>query len=191
MKKLFKIIFGTDDNIHFYISSAFLTTALLFLILSAITAETNPNSTEIFSYISSTCFAMWMTLVHGYNSLKNFTIEFMRLLIFFYTFIRSLYTCLQFSLDYYSVPISTIIFSAFGLFLCLCYFIAKLTSIFNLVKNLFNQIKAKLFNSDNPAPSKAKALIENVTAFLVSISALTVAIKSIAEPILQILERFK
>ena len=70
--------------------------------------------------------------------------------------------------------------------LCSFYLVAKFIDIFIFAKKVFKQIKEKLFNSVQPATSKAKALIENITTFLVSIAGLGVAIKAIIEPLINL-----
>lgn len=191
IKHIFKVLFGTDENILFNTSFACLITATLFLILALITSNTNPKATDTFTYISSAYFAIWMILAQGADSAMNIVHETMRLFAFFVIFIFSLHTCLQFHLDNSSTSTFWVILSSIGLLLCMCYVVAKLTSIFNLIKKLFIQFKSKLFDSNKPAPTKVKALIENITAFLVSIGALTIAVKSITESIFQILDYFK
>lgn len=84
-----------------------------------------------------------------------------------------------------------VILSCVGLFFCVFYFISKLADIVELIRKGFRQIKIKLFNTANPATTKFKALIENITAFLVAVGGLTVAVKVIAESLFQVLGYFK
>lgn len=78
------------------------------------------------------------------------------------------------------------ILSCVGIFISFLYLIAKFIDIFIWFKKIFKQVKEKLFNSVQPATSKAKALIENITAFLVSIAGLGIAIKAIIEPLINL-----
>ncbi len=191
IKNIFKILFGTNSDILLKINFSSLITGIIFFILAVGTPENNPNSAEIFTYIAGICFAIWINIIQEFDSASKFMTEFSRLTIFFIIFIFSAYNCLTFSSNYDSNSIVKVAFSSVGLFLCSFYFVSKLMSIFNFIKKMFRNIKIKLFNSDNPANSKTKALIENITAFFVSIGGLTVAIKVIAESIFQVFDYFK
>ena len=163
IKKIFKILFGVNSDILLKINFSSLITGIVFFILAVGTIENNPNSAEIFTYIASFCLAIWISVMQEFDSASKFMTEFIRLTIFFIVFIFSAYNCLIFSLNYDSNSIVKVAFSSIGLFLCSFYFVSKLMSIFNLIKKIFQNIKIKLFNSDNPANSKTKALIENIT----------------------------
>lgn len=191
IKIIFKILFGVNSDILLKINFSSLITGIIFFILAVGTLENNPNSAEIFTYISSFCLAIWISVMQESDSTSKFMTEFIRLTIFFIIFIFSAYNCLTFSLNYDSNSVVKVAFSSIGLFLCSFYFVSKLMSIFNLIKKMFRNIKIKLFNSDSPTNSKIKSLIENITAFLVAIGGLTVAIKVITESVFQIFDYFK
>jgi len=191
IKNIFKLIFGTENNLLFNISFSSLITGLIFALLAIIASNYDSESSNVFVYISSICFSIWMIVIQGSDSIMKLIIGFLRLIGFFLILIYSLNVCLTFSMDHNSESLIRIILASIGLFACSFYIITKITSVFNLVKNLFIQIKIKLFNSSNTSENKFKALIENVTAFLVSIGGLTVAIKIITESVFQILDYLK
>lgn len=189
-KKAFNLIFAVQDNIMFILSSSFLITAVIFILLAFISQE-NQNASTAFTYISGFFLSIWINLIQESDSAQKFISGLARLYIFFIIFIFSLYNCLVFAMEYNSQYIIIIILSSIGLLLCTIYFVSRLMNIISFVKRIFVQIKMKLFNTANPATSKAKALIENITAFLVAIGGLTVAIKVITESIFQVMDYFK
>ena len=77
------------------------------------------------------------------------------------------------------------------MFFCIFYFVSKVSDIFDFMKKLFYKIKNKIYNNAAPATSKWKILIENITTFLVTIGGLTLAIKTIADSLFQIINSFK
>lgn len=190
VKKTFNLIFDVQNNIMFILSSSFLITAVIFILLALISQE-NRNASTVFTYISGFLLSIWINLVQESDSAQKFISGLARLYVFFIIFIFSLYNCLVFAIEYNSQNILKIIMSSIGLLLCSIYFVSRLMNIFNFVKRMFAQIKMKLFNTTNPATTKAKALIENITAFLVAIGGLTVAIKVITESIFQVMDYFK
>lgn len=193
-KKVFHLIFGIQNNIMFILSSSFLITAIIYIILAFISQE-NHNAATVFIYISGFLFSIWITLTQGPDSAPKFFGGIVRLYVFLFLFILSLYNCLIFALEYSStnnfMNIIIIIISSILLLLCSIYFVSRLMNILYFIKKIFAQIKIKLFNTTNPATTKVKALIENITAFLVAIGGLTVAIKVITESIFQVMDYFK
>lgn len=190
MKKLFKIIFGSDDSILFKMSCSLFIMAITFAFLGILSFE-KQGSYNIFTIISALVFSIWLIIVQGADSVWKFVTELFRLFIFFLIFIFSLYPCLNYALANASVNIILVCLSCLGLLMCAYYFTSKAIAIINFIKKIFTIIKAKLFNTTDPAPNKIKALIENVTAFLVAIGGLTVAIKVITESIFQVINYFK
>lgn len=191
INKVIKLVLGINlMSTQLAINLASVMTGIFFVSL-AIISMNNYNASFVYINISSVCLSIWIITLQDINSFVKFILEIFRLSIFFILFISSLYNCLKLSLDYASTSIIVVIMSAVGLFICSFYFVNKLISIFTVVKKLFKLIKCKIFNSSSPANSKAKALIENVTAFLISVGGLTVAIKVITESVFQIYSYFK
>lgn len=193
LKTTFKIIMGIDDNrnLSFYASFSFLITGVIFFVLAVGSLQQDIKSSNIFTYISSICFSIWLIGVQGSNSASKFVMELIRLISFFFILLFSLDICLEFYINHSSKSIVWVIFSSFGLFICVFYIISKLTTIFNLIKKLFKKIKNKIFDSNRTSDNKVKALIENITAFLVAVGGLTVAMKVIAESLFQVFEYLK
>lgn len=189
-KKIFKLVFGIENNLTFTLSSSFFITAIIFSLLTFLSQD-NSNVMSVFTIISALFFDLWIIIIQGFDSVYKFSCSLLRLLAFFIILIFSFRNCMYFMQDYNSTNLIKVIFSSMGLLLCSIYFVSKLINIFDFIKKIFTHIKAKLFNTTNPATSKAKALIENITAFLVAIGGLTVAIKVITESIFQVMDYFK
>ena len=188
IKVAIKVIFGTQNNIYLKSSCSFFISGILFLAFSAIAREQqNAQANSLFSAISGILLGMWLCLIQNTNSLWEIIKEIFRLFVFFVILIFSLNFCINLSINQHGFCLIVYsILSCIGLFLCSFYLISKFVDIFVFIKNIFKQIKQKIFNSVQPATSKAKALIENITAFLVSIAGLGIAIKTIIEPLINL-----
>lgn len=189
IKKVLKYIFGTEDHTFLKFNLSCFITGMLFLILAlAFEADNMPSQpTSVFIYISSTLFAIWIITTESIATAQEFFKELFRLFIFFIVFIFSLNFCLNqsitlngFKLIFFSI------LSCIGIFFCLFYLISKIFDIIKSIKKFFVYVKQKLFNSVQPATSKVKSLIENMTALLVAIAGLGVAIKTIIEPLINL-----
>lgn len=188
---IFETIFGTRKNIPFKLSLSSLVTSIIFLTLEFVSLKNYNESNDFFIYSSTFFFTIWLITAKGIDSAGNFFLELGRLFSFFIIFILSLGFCITFN-NYHGIKLCIFVALSFlGLFCCSLYFVSKLSDIFDFMKDLFKQIKIKLFNSDKPATTKTNALIENTTAFLASIGGLTVAIKTITESISQVLSYFQ
>lgn len=187
IKKIIKIIFGTQNNLLLKLNGSLFISAILFLIFFiTIKEQNNPLAYNIFFYMSAILFGFCLALIQN-NSIWEILKELFRLYIFFIMLILSLNFCINSSINLYDNKlIIGSIASCIFIIICSFYLIAKFIDIFVFVKKVFRQIKQKLFNSTQPATSKAKALIENITAFLVSIAGLGIAIKTIIEPLINL-----
>ncbi len=186
IRKVIKNIFGTKNNIFLKLSFSSLISGTLFLMFSVQAKEqNNPQAYLIFTYISAFFLGLWLSLIKDNNSVRLLLKELLRLFIFFGILTFSLDFCINSSINFYGLKlISGSIFSALGLISCSFYLTSKFVDILIFFKKTFKQIKEKLFNSVQPATSKTKALIENITAFLISVAGLGVAIKAIIEPLI-------
>lgn len=187
IKKLFKIVFGTDSNIIAKFNITAFISAITFLLVAMLYPTTSTEAT-LFSNASAFCFVIWTTITKGVESTQKFFFDLIRIFLFFTLLIFSLNICLNLSRQ--SNILIYGVLNCIVLFFCIFYFVSKISSIFDFIKNLFYKIKNKLFNNIAPATSKWNALIENITAFLVTIGGLTIALKTIAESLLQIKEYF-
>lgn len=185
IRKLIKAIRSNTNNLMLKLNISFLITAIIFFIFAFLSQKIS-DSSSILTFISAFYFCIWLILTKGSNSIEKFFFELIRLYFLFIIFLLSLYECLNFILNYDSSSIIGIILSSLGIFCFILYLTSAFINIIALIKKVFLQIKLKLFNTPNPAPSKIKALIENITAFLVALGGLTVAIKVITESIFQI-----
>lgn len=185
---IIKNIFGTQNNILLKFNIALFISAILFYIIAIIIKDQNnlePYNT--FVSISSLLFFIWMLFAQYNNSFREFMFETVRLITFFCIIIFSLNFCINMSISLSGVYlIGGSILSCIGIISCSFYLTSKFIDIFALIQKILTQIKQKLFNSDQPSTSKIKSLIENITAFLVAIAGLGVAIKTIIEPLINL-----
>lgn len=184
-KNFFKKIFGSDENISFKISSAFLISAIIFGIFTWIYKD-EKNLTTAFTYASSIGFVCWMLIAKGIERLEYVGYESLRFLIFFYTLILSM----NYLLNMPSLNIFWFIMACLCVFVSCIYVITKLNDLYSFMNALFVKLKMKLFNTDNISSTGIKAMIENITVFLVTIGSFFIAVKTIMKTLLQIREMF-
>lgn len=189
-KKIIKTIFGTENNLFIKMNLSCFFTGVLFCIFALMFQKEYPSQpTTVFSYISGILIAIWMITLEPKDKPYRIIKEFCRLIVFFFILFPSLDFCINLSVNYSGfLLILFSISSCIGILSCSFYLIAKFIDIFHFTKRIFTQIKQKLFNSVQPATSKARALIENITAFLVSIAGLGIAIKTILEPLINLFQ---
>ena len=190
INKIVKYAYGTQNIVKSNIGIASLVTGIIF---ASLVHFQEPSSDEyiLFIYMSSASFCLWLIVAHGANTFEKIIIGFTRLLLFFTIFLFSIVACLSMN-SFNKLEIYIFGFLSFiGIFASSIYFVSKFNDIFVFIKNLFHQIKSKLFNSATPTTPKSNALIENITAFLVTIGGLAISIKVITESIFQILDYFK
>lgn len=159
-KNFFKKIFGSDENISFKISSAFLISAIIFGIFTWIYKD-DKNLTTAFTYASSIGFACWMLIAKGIERLEYVGYESLRFLIFFCILIPSM----NYLLNMPSLNIFWFIMACLGVFVSCIYVITKLNDLYSFMNALFVKLKMKLFNTDNISSTGIKAMIENITVF--------------------------
>ena len=188
IKKIIKIIFGTKDNLFLKANLSCFFTGILFCMFALMFQKEYPSQpTMVFSYISAILLAIWLVTLELKDKPWKIITEFNRLIFTFFILYFSLNFCINLSVMYNGfLLVFFSIAACMGLLLCSFYLIAKFIDIFLYTKKLFKQFKEKLFNSVQPATSKAKTLIENITAFLVSIAGLGIAIKTIIEPLINL-----
>lgn len=190
VKKILEILFGTQKNLTFKFSLASLMTSIiLFLFLTMFEGET--DITYIFLFSSSLFFAMWLETTKSADSALNFIYEFVRLYVFFAILILSLNFFIHITnYNGFLLYLYTIL-ACVGIFLCSFYLVSKVNDVFNYIKKIFSKFKDKLYDSTKPATTKLKAFIENITAFLAAVGALTLAVKTITDTIIDILNSLK
>lgn len=190
IKKIIKAIFGTENHILLKFSLSCFFTGILFFALALFFQNDNTTQpTMTFTYISGILLAIWIITIESRDSAWEIIKELFRLIISFVLLILSLNFCLNQSI--YLVGFKLIflsILSCIGILLCLFYLISKFVDILKSLKLAIDHFKNKLFGSEKPTTSKIKSLIENITAFLVTIAGLGVAIKTIVEPLLNLIK---
>ena len=192
-RKIFKVAFGTQNNLRFKISLSSLITGIIFILPVLLGSNDSGNSFaySFFTYASGFSFAIWLLTTHGADSGIKIVYGLIRLMMFFIISTKSIDFCLN--INSYN-GLKRIIFSVFayiGISVCVFYLSCSLHDIFDFIKNLFRQVKNKLLRSDEPSTSKIMVLIKNVTLFLVSIGGLAIAIVTIMEAALQMLSLIK
>lgn len=188
-KTLLIKVFGSEINLRMKLSLSFLTSSLIFIIFAFI-YHMNFNGDSVFTYISAVFFTLWLLILKEKDALDSVMWEFVRIVAFFWCFIGTTKYCVNICVYNQELSIIKMFLSCLGMFFCTYYLACKVTDIFGFVKKMFKQLKIKLFNSDAPATSKVRSLIENCMAFLASITAFAVAIKTITETIFQMVEYF-
>lgn len=190
IKKIIKTIFGTENYILLKFSLSCFFTGILFFTLALFFQNDNTTQpTMTFTYISGILLAIWLITIESRDSIWEIIKELLRLIISFSILIFSLNFCLNQSIylvGFKLVFLSTL--SCIGILLCLFYLISKFVDILKSLKLAIEHFKNKLFGSEKPTTSKIKSLIENITAFLVTIAGLGVAIKTIVEPLLNLIK---
>lgn len=190
IKNIINKIFGTKNSIWLKANLSCFFTGALFCIFALMFQKEYPSQPAIiFTYISAILLAIWMITLETKDKPWKIITEVFRLIIFFFILYPSLNFCINLSVNYSGFLLLLFsILSCIGILFCSFYLIAKFIDIFLFTKKIFKQIKEKLFNSVQPATSKAKALIENITAFLISIAGLGIAIKTIIEPLINLFQ---
>lgn len=183
IKTEIKNIYKPETQLKLSLSS--LNTGILFLFFSIISH--NSLVSELFSGISIIIISVWVNSLDEKRFFKGISKEYCKLLVFIYFLHSSLSFCItnNDNLQNRYIIIRSVI-SAFEIFYCSYYLISKSISIFKYTKNIFNQIKKKLFNSIQTETTKLKSFIENITALLTSIVGLIVIIKAIVEPLINL-----
>lgn len=188
IKKILINILGNQNNLYIKLNCSIIISGILFTIFSIMAQNQHAvQAYNTFSCIAGILLGIWLSIIQYNNSLIDFFKKLFLLLIFFIIFIFSLDFCINWGLKLSGFKFfSGSILSCLGIIACSFYFISKFVDIFIFVKKIFIQIKQKLFNSSQSATSKIKSLIENITAFLVSIAGLGIAIKTIIEPLINL-----
>lgn len=190
IKKIIKNIFGTENNILTKFSLSCFFTGILFFGLSLYfqnDSTTQPSMT--YTYISGVLLAIWLISIEDRDSIWEIGKEIFRLIVSFIVLIFSLNFCLNQSINLIGFKlIFGSILSSICILLCIFYLISKFIDILKSIKKAIEHFKNKLFGSEKPTTSKIKSLIENITAFLVTVAGLGVAIKTIVEPFLNLIK---
>lgn len=190
IKKILKKIYGFDKDIMFKFSISCLIMSLIMSVFIWIYKD-ETDFANYFTYVSAIFFSLWVIFTKGINSLEKFLYEFIRLVIFIALFMSSIVFLLM--LTSFTKPVGMIIMilACMGVFVSCIFFISKINDIFNYIKLIIKRLKIKVFNTDKPTSTGYKALLENITVFLVSIGGFCVAIKTIFQSIFQIIDLFE
>ena len=190
IKKILKKIYGFDKHIMFKFSISCLIMSIIMSVFIWIYKD-ETDFANYFTYVSAIFFSLWVIFTKGIDSLEKFLYEFVRLVIFITLFMSSVVFLLM--LTSFTKPVGMIIMvlACMGVFVSCIYFTSKINDIFNYIKLIIKRLKIKVFNTDKPSSTGYKALLENITVFLVSIGGFCVAIKTIFQSIFQIIDIFK
>ena len=190
IKKIIKIIFGTENNILLKFSLSCFFTGILFFILAVyFQTDTNTQPSMTFTYISGILLAIWIISIENRTSIMEIIKELIRLIVSFVVLIFSLHFCLNQSKNLTGLAlIFRSILACIFILICIFYLISKFIDIIKSMKKVFKYIKSKIFGSEQPTTSKIKSLIENLTTFLVTVAGLGVAIKTLVEPFFNLIK---
>lgn len=190
IKEIIKIVFGTENNILLKFSLSCFFTGILFFILALFFRNENKMQQSMaFTHISGVLLAIWLISIETKKSAWEIMKELFRLIAAFFVLIFSLNFCLNQSINLTGFKLFFCsIFSCIGILMCFFYLISKFIDILKSIKKAIGHFKNKLFGSEKPTTSKIKSLIENITAFLVTVAGLGVAIKAIIEPLLNLIK---
>jgi len=187
IKKIIKKIWGTETNILIKFNLSCFFTGILFYLLASYDTS---NANIIFSYITELLLYIWIITLLMIDSKKEIQKRIIRLTIFFVVLILSIFCIIKCTnLKGYKIILFAII-ACIGLLSFFFYFISKFIDIFKTSVKLYKKFKNRLFDSVEPATSKMKSFIENITAFLVSIVGLGIAIKAIIGPLIDLINSF-
>jgi len=190
IKKIIKIIFGTENNILLKFSLSCFFTGILFFILAVyFQTDTNTQPSMTFTYISGILLAIWIISIENRTSIMEIIKELIRLIVSFVVLIFSLHFCLNQSKNLTGLALTfQSILACICILICIFYLISKFIDIIKSMKKVFKYIKSKIFGSEQPTTSKIKSLIENLTTFLVTVAGLGVAIKTLVEPFFNLIK---
>ena len=87
-KKIFKILYGCDDNIKYKIISTLFITSVIETILSFMYKD-NAFLSNLFSNFSGIGFALFLIFLRGFEFSKKISCELLRFAIFFPMFLYS------------------------------------------------------------------------------------------------------
>lgn len=186
VKSIIKYVFGTKNNIKSKLNLSFFITGLFFFVLLFMFEDNNTIATS-YAVASGAMFALWIISSRDASTATDYFIETLRFIFFLVLLYISLYiSIIVIPCSHGIKPFVLILFSCILILFCSFYYISKFIDIFTIIKSAFISTKDRLFNSIQTETSKTKALIENVTAFLVSIAGLGIALKAIIEPLINL-----
>lgn len=190
LKKIVKIIFGTQNNISLKIHISLFITGALFFIFALLSQNIDALASKTFTILSGMLLAIWIIIVQGSDSAQEIIKEFIRLYLYLFILIFALDFCITSIYNFHGIKLVILAtISCIGILCSSFYLISKFCDIFAFFIKIFKQIKIKLFGSVNPEADRIKNLIENITALLVSIAGLGVAIKTIIEPLINLIKQ--
>lgn len=178
------------DNKSLKIKLSIFITACIFFLFSLRIDNYSDLQHNIFVYLSGITFAIWICITQDNDSALQYVYGFFRLSLFFFIFISSLKFCIYLYVGYHGLRL--IIYSllaSIGIFYSVLYLVVKFIDIYKFIIMIFNKLKKIIFTSIETKASKTRILIENITAFLVSITGLGLAIKSIIIPIISFFQK--
>lgn len=184
------MLFGTKKNISFKLRLSLFIASIIFLCLSLL-FQTNTTIFLIFNFAYALSILFCFLLIVVTKNAKNLIFESIRFAFFFVFFILSFAFIVHiFSFNGFFLYFGSL-FSCIGIIYCSVYLICKFSDIYDFFKKIFMYIKIKLYDTTEPPTSKAKAFIENITALLASIIALSVTVQTIANTIINLFYSLK
>ena len=190
IKKSVRFLFGTENGILVKFSMSCFMTGVLFLIFAwKFQSSEAEQQYQIFTYMSGMIFAIWIISVSDIDSAMKVAGELLRLIIFLPIIGLSLNFCLNQSLECSDLKLfleTTL--SCIGILCGIFYLTSKFVDILKFSRKIIGRFKAKLFGTVQH--KNIISGIENMTAFLLAITAFGVAIQKIIESLLVVIGSF-
>lgn len=194
IKKVIKSIFGTSNNLHMKTLITLLSTSMIFIMLGAmVTEERNPQMYLTFLVTGAVLFSIFIIVIDGPDTANAIIFEIIR---FFLASVG-----LIFSLNFY-VNDSMIMTGWKATVICLLlmpvllasmfYWISKALDILKALKKIFMEIKNRLFDENGSSRNKTEKIqkmLENATAFILTLVGFSVAVNQIMEPLINFINK--
>lgn len=190
IKKIIKIIFGTEGYLFAKLyCSIFITAVLFYLFSENVKEQGNIQANYIFSTISGLLFTWLLFRALICDSILKLVIEIGRFYLIVIIFVFSVDFCLNTYVHFRGVGLIIMsLLACAGIISCSFYVTAKFIDLFIFIKKKFDAIWQRHVNSDQPATPKFISVIKNITAFLLSIGGLSAAITAIIKPWMDLLK---
>ncbi len=161
---------------------------MLYFILAILQLEKNGIS-YVFSLLSGIFLATWIITAKNLKTVCGIIAETIFLLIFVFSFIYSLNFLVILVHKTYGMKLLVFsLLSSIGLFYCCVYLLLKCNILFSYFKKIIYKIKTTIFTFQDDKQNPLKIFFQNITAMLLALGSLIIAIKGIIEPIIMLLK---
>ena len=184
IKACYRNLFGNESNIHIKLSITTLITAIVFSSLSFLCSD-DPNA-FIYKFLQFTAAIFFGIWINSLEKKDKVILNISRFLVYLIVFVWSLgFWANAIMGKTYHLFILWVILSIIGIFSGVHYFVIVTGEILASIKNVYLKLKNMLLNTREPAKG-LKALIENITVFLISVGAFVAAILTIVKTVIEL-----